>query len=434
MFKMKRFIQSALFLLFFCSAVPSFSGQTPSNEEQDYKKLEIFTDVLSLIRGSYVEDVDMDKLIYGAIRGMLNTLDPHSSFLTPEMYEEMQADTHGEFGGLGIEITVKDGAIIIVSPIEDTPAHAAGIQAGDQIIKIDGKLTRDMEIMDAVRLMRGAKGEAITLSIQRPGKAEMQDFTIVRDIIQIKSVKSEFIQGRYGYVRVSQFQDRTGSDLKEHLTRLRQANGSPLQGVILDLRNNPGGLLDQAVAVADVFLSDGLIVYTEGREPEAQMTFSAQPAGTEPDYPLIVLINGGSASAAEIVAGALQDHQRAIILGEQSFGKGSVQTIIPLGDNSGLRLTTARYFTPAGRSIQALGISPDIVVPALIAPPQEESGRLIREQDLANHFQSPEDKKAEQENNKPEDLTREETEDNQLLRALELLKGINLLKRGDKAA
>jgi carboxyl-terminal processing protease len=429
MFKIKRLILGILFLLFL-----GLAGQVLANQEQDYKTLEIFTDVLSLVRSSYVEDVDMEELIYGAIRGMLNTLDPHSSFLTPEMYEEMQADTHGEFGGLGIEITVKDGALIIVSPIEDTPAYAAGIQAGDKIIKIDGKPTRDMEIMEAVRMMRGAKGEAITLSIQRLDQAELQDVTIIRDLIQIQSVKSDLLQGHFGYVRVSQFQDRTGSDLKEHLTKLRQANTGQLQGVILDLRNNPGGLLDQAVAVADVFLSDGLIVYTEGREVEAQMTFSAQQAGTESYYPLVVLINGGSASAAEIVAGALQDHRRAIIIGEQSFGKGSVQTIIPLDDNSGLRLTTARYFTPSGRSIQALGISPDIVVPALIIPPHEETGRLIREQDLANHFQSLEEKEVEQKKNRSEGLTREEREDNQLLRALDMLKGINLLKRGKEAA
>ncbi|MDA3903812.1 MAG: S41 family peptidase [Desulfuromusa sp.] len=434
MFKIKRLILGVLFLLFFGFALTVFSGQVLANQEQDYKTLEIFTDVLSLVRSSYVEDVDMDKLIYGAIRGMLNTLDPHSSFLTPEMYEEMQADTHGEFVGLGIEIMVKDGSLIIVSPIEDTPAYAAGVQAGDQIIKIDGKLTRDMEIMEAERLMRGPKGEAVTLSIQRLDMAELQDVTIIRDLIQIQSVKSDLLQGNYGYVRVSQFQDRTGSDLKEHLMKLRQANAEQLHGVVLDLRNNPGGLLDQAVAVADIFLSDGLIVYTEGRETEAQMTFSAQQVGTEPDYPLVVLINGGSASAAEIVAGALQDHRRAIIIGEQSFGKGSVQTIIPLDDNSGLRLTTARYFTPSGRSIQAMGISPDIVVPSLIIAHQGTTERLIREQDLANHFQSLEEKKVGQKINKPEGLTREEKGDIQLLRALDMLKGINLLKRGEKAA
>lgn len=434
MFKVNQIVLGCFILLLLGSSATVFSGTAFANEEEDYKNLEIFTDVLSLVRRSYVEDVDMDELIYGAIRGMLNTLDPHSSFLTPEMYEEMQADTHGEFGGLGIEITIKDDVLIIVSPIEDTPAYAAGIQPGDRIIKINGKPTRDLEIMEAVRMMRGPKGEAITISIQRSDVADLLDFTIIRDIIQIESVKSDFLQGHYGYVRVSQFQDRTGSDLKEHLTALQQDHGDQLQGMILDLRNNPGGLLDQAVAVADLFLSDGLIVYTEGRESEAQLKFSAQSVATEPEYPLIVLINGGSASAAEIVAGALQDHSRAIILGEQSFGKGSVQTIIPLDDNSGLRLTTARYFTPSGRSIQARGITPDIVVPRLLNPLQKKLGMTIREEDLANHFQSLTEKPPGKKKDGSTELTQEEQGDNQLLRALDLLRGIDILKRGKQVA
>ncbi len=434
MFKVKQLISSIFFLFIFCLSVTFFNSYALANEENDYKNLEIFTDVLSLVRASYVEDVDMDDLIYGAIRGMLNTLDPHSSFLTPEMYEDMQADTHGEFGGLGIEITVKDGDLIIVSPIEDTPADAAGIQAGDQIIKINGKVTRDLEIMEAVRMMRGPKGEAITISVRRHGVDDFLDFTIVRDIIKIQSVKSDLLQGHYGYIRVSQFQDRTGHDLREHLELLRQDNAGQLKGMILDLRNNPGGLLDQAVAVADLFLNNGLIVYTEGREAAAQMTFSAQEDGTEPEYPLIVLINGGSASAAEIVAGALQDHSRAVILGEQSFGKGSVQTIIPLDDNSGLRLTTARYFTPSGRSIQVRGISPDIVVPALITAQPEDTEILVREEDLENHFKSSVEKRPEQDKKESEGVVREKLEDNQLLRALDLLKGINILQSERQAA
>jgi len=432
--KLKQFILSGFFLLVFCCGAVVFSDYACANEKDDYNNLEIFTDVLSLIRSSYVEDVDMDKLIYGAVRGMLNTLDPHSSFLTPEMYEEMQADTHGEFGGLGIEITVKDGNLIIVSPIEDTPADAAGIQAGDQIIKINGKATRDIEIMEAVRMMRGPKGEGITISIQRSGVPELLDFTIIRDLIQVQSVKSKLLQSHYGYVRVSQFQDRTGKDLKEHLLRLRRENGDQLQGMILDLRNNPGGLLDQAVAVSDLFLSSGLIVYTEGRESEAQMTFSAQQVGTEPDYPLVVLINGGSASAAEIVAGALQDRSRAIILGEQSFGKGSVQTIIPLDDKSGLRLTTARYFTPSGRSIQARGISPDIFVSQLKLQHLDKTVPALREEDLENHFQPLTEQQREQNKNMPEGSVAKEKEDTQLQRAIDLLKGVNILKHSNQAA
>ncbi len=434
MVKLRQLISVVSFLVVVCSGSMIFSPPVCANQEADYKNLEIFTDVLSLVRSHYVEGADTEKLLYGAIDGMLGTLDPHSSFLTPEMYKEMQADTHGEFGGLGIEITVRDGTLIIVSPIEDTPADLAGIKAGDKIIKINGQPTRDIGVMEAAKLMRGAKGEAITISIKRLGTTELQDFTIIRDIIKIKSVKSNLLQGRYGYVRVAQFQDRTSRDLKEHLLDLRQNNDGNLDGVILDLRNNPGGLLDQAVAVADLFLPNGLIVYTEGRDAESQMTFSAQEVGTEPEYPLVILINGGSASAAEIVAGALQDHQRAIILGEQSFGKGSVQTIIPLGDDSGLRLTTARYFTPSGRSIQARGISPDIVVRPLLTIPREETDLSVREEDLENHFQPLSAKQTEQQKKKSTELTQQEKGDNQLRRALDLLKGINLFKGAKPAA
>ncbi len=434
MFKFKQLISIVFFLLVVSFSMTVFTGTVAANQEDDYKNLEIFTDVISLVRSHYVEEIDMEKLIYGAIRGMLSTLDPHSSFLTPEMYEEMQADTHGEFGGLGIEITVKDGELIIVSPIEDTPAYIAGIKPGDKIIKINGQPTRDIGVMEAVRLMRGPKGEAITISIHRLGADQLQDFTIIRDIIKIKSVKSNLLQGRYGYVRIAQFQDRTSSDLKEHLLELRQDNDGRLDGVILDLRNNPGGLLNQAVAVTDLFLEEGLIVYTEGRDVESKMTFSAQQIGTEPEYPLVVLINGGSASAAEIVAGALQDHGRAIILGEQSFGKGSVQTIIPLGDKSGLRLTTARYFTPSGRSIQARGISPDIVVSAILTTGQNMPDLPVREEDLEHHFKPLSEEQPEQQKRTTTELSQEEKQDNQLLRALDLLKGINILKHGHKQA
>lgn len=405
-----------------------------ANEDTGYRTLELFTDVLSIIRKSYVEDVDMTELLYGAIRGMLVTLDPHSSFLTPEMYQEMKNDTHGEFGGLGIEITIKDGVLIVVSPIEDTPAFKAGIQAGDQILKIEDTPVKDMEIMQAVRLMRGPKGEPIRLTIWRQGFAKPKVFTIVRDIIQLQSVKSRLLEDGYGYVRLSQFQARTSADLQQQLTKLRQAGKEDLKGLVLDLRNNPGGLLDQAVAVSNLFLSEGLIVYTEGREQGSQLRFNAQEQGTEPNYPLVVLINGGSASAAEIVAGALRDHDRAVILGEKSFGKGSVQTVIPLGDQSGLRLTTARYFTPNGTSIQARGITPDIVVTQLNLK-NGNNGRQLREKDLENHFQplqntqpvKPADKKQSR-------LTEGDQQDYQLLRALDLLQGLEILTRQQSAA
>lgn len=396
------------------------------NDKSDYQTLELFTDVLSIIRKSYVEETDTTELIYGAIKGMLATLDPHSSFLTPEMYQDMKDDTEGEFGGLGIEITNKDGVLIVVSPIEDTPAFKAGIKAGDQIVKINDQPTKDMEVMEAVRLLRGKKGDAVTIYILREGFSAPKPFEIVRDIIHLYSVKSRFLQPGYGYVRLSQFQARTGAELKEQLAALRETNAGQLKGLILDLRNNPGGLLDQAVAVADLFLTEGLIVYTEGRETGSQVEFRAQNEGTEPGYPLVLLINGGSASASEIVAGALQDHDRAVLLGEQSFGKGSVQSVIPMGDKSGLRLTTARYFTPSGVSIQARGITPDILVAPLVK--QEHNGNHMREKDLQNHFQPLKNTQPEPE--PPADdilLDEEDKKDYQLMRALDLLKGVDIL-------
>lgn len=434
MFRFKRFI---LFLVIVCCTLLGLTvlqGQATTNEQKDYQTLELFTDVLSIIRKSYVEETDITELIYGAIRGMLATLDPHSSFLTPEMYQDMKDDTHGEFGGLGIEITKKDGVLVVVSPIEDTPAFKAGIEAGDQIVKIGDKSTKDMEIMEAVRLLRGARGESVTISIWREGFGAPKVYTIVRDIIQLHSVKGKMLQQGYGYVRLSQFQARTGSNLKQKLADLKKANGEELKGLILDLRNNPGGLLDQAVAVSDLFLSEGLIVYTEGREVGSQMKFLAQSEGTEADYPLVVLINGGSASASEIVAGALQDQGRAVLLGEQSFGKGSVQSVIPMGDKSGLRLTTARYFTPSGVSIQARGITPDILVSPITSEEKEEK-HLLREKDLEHHFKPLTNSQAEpdrkQQQNQLEDT---EKNDYQLMRALDLLKGVDILNRRQRAA
>ena len=429
----RRFLLLIVTLLLTFVSVDSFNHAV-ANEESDYQALELFTDVLSIVRKSYVEGTDTSELIYGAIRGMLVTLDPHSSFLTPEMYQEMKDDTHGEFGGLGIEITMRDGLLLVVTPIEDTPAFNAGIMAGDKIIKIDDQSTKNMDLMEAVRLMRGVKGESIRITIMREKLSEPKEFAIVRDIIKLQSVKSRMLDVGYGYVRLSQFQARTGSELKDHLLELRSANPEQFKGLVLDLRNNPGGLLDQAVSVSDLFLSEGLIVYTEGRETGSKMRFQAQKPGTEPDYPLVVLINGGSASAAEIVAGALHDHDRAIILGEQSFGKGSVQSVMPLGDRSALRLTTARYYTPSGISIQARGITPDIVVPQLTMQDQETS-RQMREQDLQNHFEPLKNSqplpKVDAEHGQ---LSEDDRNDYQLMRALDLLKGVEILNRHQSAA
>lgn len=422
----------------------------------DYESIELFTDVMAIVKKSYVEEVDTKKLIYGAINGMLSSLDPHSSFMPPEVYKEMKIDTKGAFGGLGIEITIKDGILTVISPIEDTPAFKAGIKAGDQIFKIDDKFTKDLNINDAVKRMRGQKGTKVTLTIMREGFDKPKEFPLIRDIVQVKSVRSHLIGNGYGYIRIAQFQEKTDDDLIKALKQLKEESKSELKGLVLDMRNDPGGLLDQAVRVAEHFTEDGkMIVYTEGREKDSKMQFTARKGGKEANYPIVVLINSGSASASEIVAGALQDHKRAIIMGTQSFGKGSVQTIIPLSDESGLRLTTARYYTPSGRSIQAKGITPDIVVEQLEFPKsalEKKENMHLREKDLENHFKG-EDKGSEKgvnkevikdsvtKEDKKEDVKKDSStslkpEDNlkndyQVMRALDLLKGWELIKKMD---
>jgi carboxyl-terminal processing protease len=403
---------------------PAGAGTGPQ-----YQDLQLFTDVLSIVRKSYVEEVPMKDLVHGAINGMLAALDPHSSFMPPDIYREMQVDTRGEFGGLGIEITIRDGILTIVSPIEDTPAFRTGLQAGDQILKIEDRFTKDLTIMDAVKLMRGPKGTKITITIMRDVFEKPREFTLVREIIKVRSIREKTLEDGFGYVRIAQFQERTGDDLVAALKRLRAENNGQLNGLILDMRNNPGGLLDQAVKVADHFLDEGLIVYTEGREEGSRMQFAAHRKDTEPAYPMVVLINGGSASASEIVAGALQDHERAIVMGTHSFGKGSVQTVIPLGDASGLRLTTARYYTPKGTSIQATGILPDIVVNQIEFKEAEESG-LFREKDLRNHFEGREDQNKKIPERPAQRFTLDEAaqSDYQLMRALDLLKGWKIMK------
>ena len=424
------------------------SSQRHSSAEgkgSDYESIELFTDVMAIIKKSYVEDVDTKKLVYGAINGMLSSLDPHSSFMSPDSYKEMKTDTKGAFGGLGIEISVKDGVLIVVSPIEDTPAFKAGIKAGDMILKIDDKFTKDLNINDAVKRMRGQKGTKVTLTIMREGFEKPKEFPLVREVIQVKSIRSQLMDSGYGYVRIVQFQEKTDEDLSKALKNMKEENKGELKGLVLDMRNDPGGLLDQAVRVADHFVPEGqMIVYTEGREKDSKMQFTAKKGGKEPNYPIVVLINGGSASASEIVAGALQDHKRAIILGTQSFGKGSVQTIIPLSDDSGLRLTTARYYTPKGRSIQAKGITPDIVVEAVELPKTtgKKDSMHLSEKDLENHFEGEDktgaadvkkdekknDKKDEKTEKIPQQLEEKLKNDYQVLRALDLLKGWELIK------
>lgn len=322
--------------------------------------LKVFSDVLSYVESSYVEEVEPDKLVQGAIRGMLKTLDPHSSYMPPDAYREMQVETEGRFGGLGIEITMRDDVLTVVSPIEGTPAFRAGIQPGDQIIKVDGESTKEMSLVDAVKKLRGPEGSSVTISIFRQSFSEPKDFTLSRALIQIKSVRWTKLQNEVGYVKLRSFHKTTEEELEQALQDLGEQH---IKTLILDLRNNPGGLLDQAQAVSNVFLEGGqLIVYTKGRMPNQNMKFYSKSDGFHVSYPMVVLINGGSASASEIVAGALQDLHRATLIGTQSFGKGSVQTIIPLSDGSGLRLTTAKYYTPGGGEIHGKGITPDIVV------------------------------------------------------------------------
>ncbi len=349
-----------------------------------YRELDVFTRVLADIENNYVEPVDEQHLIYGAIRGMVATLDPHSMFLEPKQYQQMRADTAGEWGGLGLETTERNGILTVVSPLDDTPAARAGIEPGDQILQIDGAATRDMTLSQSQQKMMGPPGGRVDLLVMRQGFTQPRHLSLILEHIRVNPVDARVLEGSFGYVRIRSFQDRTDRYLKEALQQLRQRIGGPLGGLVLDLRNNPGGLLDQAVQVSDRFMSKGLIVTTEGRNRQHIEKEFAHPTDTEPNYPLIVLVNGGSASASEIVAGALQDSGRAVIMGTQSFGKGSVQTVIELDDGSGLKLTIAKYYTPKHRSIQEEGITPDVVVKS--APEEVEDS--ARERDLPNHFRN----------------------------------------------
>ncbi|MHB8203127.1 MAG: S41 family peptidase [Desulfomonilaceae bacterium] len=337
----------------------------------DYKELKLFRQVMEIVRKNYVKEVTDKELIQGAISGMLQSLDPHSSYLTEDMFKELQVETKGEFGGLGIEITLDGGILTVVSPIEDTPAFKAGIKPGDKIIKINGEPTKNITLHTAVQQMRGPKGSKVTLTIMREGFKKLKDFSITRDIIHVHSVKKQSLEPGYGYVKIVSFQETTDTDLMAAIKDL-ETGDKRLKGLVLDLRNDPGGLLDQAVKVSNLFIDKGLIVYTDGRVKDQRMEFRASPAGTHYKFKIAVLINEGSASASEIVAGALQDHDRALVLGTKSFGKASVQTIIPLDNGSGLRLTTAYYYTPKGRHIQKTGILPDVDMKAEIQKQEDE--------------------------------------------------------------
>ncbi|MBM4339643.1 MAG: S41 family peptidase [Deltaproteobacteria bacterium] len=393
-----------------------------------YEDLRVFADVLGILQKEYVEETKSKDLIYGAIKGMLETLDPHSGFLPPNMYKEMQEETKGRFEGLGLEITLKEGVLTVVSPIEDTPAHKAGLQAGDQILKIDGEVTKNLTLIESVKRMRGPKGSKVTLTIMREGFPKPKEYPLIRDVIPVRSVRYELLEKQYGYIRLFQFQEKTDSEFQKAVKALEEEAKGGLKGLILDLRNNPGGLLDQAVKVSDRFIESGVIVSIEGRREENKMKFNAHPQEDNlARYPLVVLVNGGSASGSEIVAGAIQDHGRGIILGTQTFGKGSVQTIFSLKEGAGLRLTTARYYTPNGRSIQAKGIVPDIIVKP--AAPEDEKAAPPKqppaEKDLERHLIDAKEKEKPKVEGKEKE---KKPADNQMERALELLKSWEIFK------
>jgi carboxyl-terminal processing protease len=395
-----------------------------------YEDLRTFTEVFGRIKKDYVEPVPDKKLLEDAIRGMLTGLDPHSSYLDSDQYKELKVGTTGQFGGLGIEVTMENGYVKVVSPIDDTPAQRAGLKAGDLIIRLDEKPVKGMTLTDAVKIMRGKPGSDITLTIVREGEGTPLKFTITRDIIKVQSVKSRLLEKDFGYLRISSFQSPTGEALKTAIKKLQKENKTALKGIVLDLRNNPGGVLNAAVSVSDAFLEKGLIVYTEGRIKDSEMKFNASPDDILNGAPIVVLINAGSASASEIVAGALQDHKRAVIMGEKSFGKGSVQTILPTSNGGAVKLTTARYYTPSGRSIQAEGIEPDIKLErvkleALDAP----KFKPVKESDLSHHLMNGNgDKKSGKTKTSEEDKQKElDLKDYALHEALNLLKGVNII-------
>jgi carboxyl-terminal processing protease len=398
-----------------------------------FESLQAFTDVFSRVKSDYVEGVDDKKLIEDAIRGMLSGLDPHSAFMNTAEFNELKVGTTGQFGGLGIEVSMENGFVKVISPIDDTPASRAGLKPSDLIIQLDDSPVKGMTLNDAVKIMRGEPDTDILLTIVREGESAPLEFTITREIIRVKSVKSRILEDGYGYVRIASFQSRTTTDLLKSITDLQKK--APLKGLVLDLRNNPGGVLSGAVGVSNAFINDGLVVYTEGRIDNSSHRYTATPGDSLNGAPLIILINGGSASASEIVAGAMQDHKRAIIMGTKSFGKGSVQTIQELQNGSAVKITTARYFTPNGRSIQAKGIVPDIELKTLRLPASDTNGRKsFSENDLSGHLSNPDDDETldgeQSDTSEDKENIQDLAEvDFQLYEALNLLKGMNILNQ-----
>ncbi len=422
-----------LCLCFLLSIVPSHAQADDTTEDRKiYQKLELLSNVLVLLKQHYVDDVNTEDLITGAVNGMMNSLDPHSSYLAPEEFDELKEETKGSFNGIGIEITLKNNILTVVAPIEGTPAADKKLKPGDQILRINGQQTKNMSLIRAVKLMRGEKGTTVTLTIYRESWKKQKDIDLKRDTIPLLSVKTMDIDGDILYSRISHFQSSTTKSLRRKIHTA--GKNSALKGLILDLRNNPGGLLNQAVQVADIFIDQGVIVSTKGRKGINLMSFEAHNDGSLNNYPIVVLVNGGSASGSEIVAGALQDHKRAIILGTTTFGKGSVQTVLPMPDGSGIRLTTARYYTPNGTSIQAKGIKPDITVPL---SQQNELDKIdnpkdhLREQDLLHHLQNDQASGDQTKKTVDKDSERKKLDailqnDNQLQTALIILKSIEI--------
>jgi carboxyl-terminal processing protease len=419
--------------LFVVLVWPYHDSRVSALDKGVYKDIKTFNEVFDMVKKNYVEDVDSSVLIQGAINGMIKSLDPHSTFMTPEVYKELEVETQGRFGGIGIEITILKDVLTVVSPIEDTPAFNAGVKSGDQIIKIDGKSTKDINIMEAVKKMRGPENTKVTITIMRENMAKPKDFVLTRAIIQVKSVKVKTFDDNIGYIRIASFNEKTADDLRKALRDIGK-KVRPMKGLVLDLRNDPGGLLTQAIEVSDMFLKAGVIVSTRGRTKNMETKTMARDDGNEITCPIVVLVNEGTASAAEIVAGALQDNGRALIIGTKTFGKASVQTVIPLEDGSALKLTTARYYTPKGRSIQAEGIKPDILV-KYVRPSEDTEDNYwedrLREKDLKGHIKPAKedgtklDEAVDKDIKDPSDVAH----DNQLKTAIDILKSWDIMKK-----